>query len=310
MLEQRDELLHHSFYFFGDWDLSTHPDHYPGAWHGEASFIGPDAEGQTVISVPWPLSTLAQLEVRAPVLEDGAWTATLFPGALGGLLDGLGDALAQFPLAGLLPIDPQLFPSAVEELRQHLSLRVSLSAARERIFQLRIALPAGLGGAAGLPIAELAGQALVLRGGASFVLAGTVSATALQLDASLQLDAGTGFALTGPLISALEEGRRALSLLSDDQRRCPRWRSRSSPARRTRCRWRAAASRPGGSPSRPPSRCASPPTCCPRSTCSSTAPGCRACAWRRWTASRPGCRSPSTAWSHRSAPRRWASSSS
>ncbi|MBK7539925.1 MAG: hypothetical protein IPI49_32140 [Myxococcales bacterium] len=37
----------------------------------------------------------------------------------------------------------------------------------------------------------------------------------------MQLDADTGFALTGPLISALEEGRRALSLLSDDPAALP-----------------------------------------------------------------------------------------
>lgn len=219
VLEQRGELLHHSFYFFGDWDLSTHPDHYPGAWHGEASFIGPDAEGQTVISVPWPLSSLAQLELRAPVLEDGAWTAALFPGALGGLLDSLGEALAALPLAGLLPIDPALLPGAVEELRQVLSLRVSLSEARQRVFQLRIALPAGLG--EGVAIAELAGQTLRLRGGATFSLTGVIGANELELGASLELDAGTGFALTGPLISALEEGRRALTLLSEDPAALP-----------------------------------------------------------------------------------------
>lgn len=220
VLEQRGELLHHSFYFFGDWDLSTHPDHYPGAWHGEASFIGPDAEGQTVISVPWPLSSLAQLELRAPVLEDGAWTAALFPGALGGLLDSLGEALAALPLAGLLPIDPALLPGAVEELRQVLSLRVSLSEARQRVFQLRIALPAGLG-EEGLAIAELAGQTLRLRGGATFSLTGVIGANELELGASLELAAGTGFALTGPLISALEEGRRALTLLSEDPAALP-----------------------------------------------------------------------------------------
>ncbi|MBK7539926.1 MAG: hypothetical protein IPI49_32145 [Myxococcales bacterium] len=180
VLEQRDELLHHSFYFFGDWDLSTHSDHLPGPGtargRSSAPMLRRDGDLGTVAPVPrWPSSVCARL------LEDGAWTATLFPGALGGVLDGLGDALAQFPLAGLLPSIRSSSPARSRAAPAPVATREPVRGA-QAIFQLRIALPA-LGGATDLPIAGSRGRPWSCAAAPPSVVAGTVSA-ALQLDAA------------------------------------------------------------------------------------------------------------------------------
>lgn len=214
--------IRYALHLLADWDLSTHPDHYPGAWYGEASFSGPDSQGRSVLAVPWPFNGRGKLEILAPVREGDEWIAAIEPSTLSGLLDSLGEALSAFPLAGFLPLDVSRLPSAIEELREVLSFRVRLDAARRRRWELRIALTPELGGVDGFPIAELAGQRLVLHGAATFTLSATLGAATLDLEAAIDLAAGAGFAVTGPLISQLEQGRRALAFVSDDPAAIPR----------------------------------------------------------------------------------------
>lgn len=220
-LRQEGAAIRFALHLLADWDLSTHPDEFPGPWYGEASFAGPDPQGNTALRVPWPLATGGALELLAPLRDGEAWIAAISPSALGDLLDSAGEALAAFPLAGLLPIDPARVPAALDELREILSFRVTLDAARRRRWEVRIALTPEIAGPAGLTIAELAGQRLALHGAATLRLSAILGLETLDLEAVVELAAGTGFAVVGPLISQLEDGRRALALLSDDPEALP-----------------------------------------------------------------------------------------
>lgn len=214
-LRQEGEEISFALHLLADWDLSTHPDEFPGPWYGEASFVGPDPQGHTKLRLPWPLATSGALDVLAPLRDDDGWIAALSPAALTGLLDSVGAALSAFPLSGFLPIDPARLPAALDELREVLSFRVHLDAARRRRWELRVALTPEIAGPEGLTIAELGGQRLVLHGAATLRLSATLGLETLDLQATVDLAAGTGFAVVGPLISQLEDGRRALALLSD-----------------------------------------------------------------------------------------------
>src|SRR5689334_5877779 len=113
-LEQVNGVIQYSLHLLADWDISAHPDHYPGSLVGEASFRGPDPDGRTALVLPWPFAATGQLEVHGAIRDDDGWIAALRPAALNRLLDSMGAALAAFPLAGFALADAARLPAAIE----------------------------------------------------------------------------------------------------------------------------------------------------------------------------------------------------
>ena len=197
-----------------DWEINTLPEILPGFSVGEARLTGrfhPNLEAtlhtdKCAISIAWPFSLQGHLRLQNPQWTGTRWRANLDLLTLEGLIDGVGDALRDFPIARLglkeltnylpedTPIEDWLFMDAFTSEDGFPGFAIELSTPESFV------------------LAEFGGMKLLLIGRAAFVFEAVFNdesvALTFYLTFTSQTNSGAefvGFQLQGPIIQKIEE---------------------------------------------------------------------------------------------------------